>query len=153
VEQGIVAALADIRDLDAVLAEPAIHSAIDLSQPACVILTAVAQFLPPEQVAEITAGYMRAMAPGSWLVFSTEHILGKAPRDRLTRMYDEDRFYNHCPEGIAAFLNDLELLDPGIAEARRWLGGLDGVPDEPGQLGYMLCAVGTKSWPVAADGG
>jgi hypothetical protein len=144
VEEGIVAALADIRDPAAVLADPAVHSAIDLSEPACVILAAVSQLLPPAQVDEITAGYMRAMAPGSWLIFSTEHITDDALRRQLARLYGVDRFYNYWPERIAAFFSGLDLVEPGIAEAKRWLARLGGVPGEPGQPGYTLCAAGIK---------
>jgi hypothetical protein len=143
-DEAIVAALADIRDPAAVLADPAIRPAIDLSEPACVILAAVSHLLPPEQVAGITAGYMGAMAPGSWLVFSTEHITDAALCGELARLYGVDEFYNHCGEGIAAFFSGLDLVEPGIAEARRWLSGLGGIPAEPGQRGYTLCAAGIK---------
>jgi hypothetical protein len=148
VEEGIVAALADIRDLDAVLAEPAIHSAIDLSEPACVILAAVSQLLPPAQVAEITAGYMRAMPAGSWLIFSTEHITDNAQSAQLAKLYGVDRFYDHCQAVVASLFRDLDLVEPGIAEAQRWLAGPGGVPAEPDQPGYMLCAAGIK--PMAS---
>ncbi len=148
VEEGIVAAFADIRDLDAVLAEPAIHSAIDLSEPACIILAAVSQLLPPAQVAEITAGYMRVMPAGSWLIFSTEHITDHALPSELAKLYGVDRFYDHRQEVIASLFRDLDLVEPGIAEARRWLAGLGGVPAEPGQSGYVLCAAGIK--PMAS---
>ena len=131
VEDGIVAALADIRDLDAVLAEPAIHSAIDLSQPACVILAAVAQFLPSAQVAEIIAGYMQVMPPGSWLVFATEHITDHALRAQLEKVYGVDNFYDHCPAEVTSLFGNLDLVAPGIAEARQWLAGTGGGPAGP----------------------
>jgi S-adenosyl methyltransferase len=57
-----------------VLANQAVKSALDLSQPTCVILAAVCHLLPAAQVAEITAGYMRGMPAGSWLVLSADHV-------------------------------------------------------------------------------
>lgn len=148
VEEGIVAARADIRDLDAVLAEPAVHAAIDLSQPACVILAAVCHLLPPADVAAVAAGYMRVMPPGSWLVFSTEHVTDLVLRAQLAKLYGVDRFYDHCQEIVASLFADLDLVPPGICEARRWLSRLGGVPAQADQPGYMLCAAGVK--PLAS---
>jgi hypothetical protein len=148
VEEGIVATLADVRDLDAVLAEPAVQSAIDLSQPACVILAAVSHLLPPAEVAEVAAGYMGVMPAGSWLIFSTEHVTDLALRAQLAKLYGVDRFYDHCQEVVASLFADLDLVAPGISEARRWLSGMGGVPAQPGQPGYMLCAAGVK--PLAS---
>jgi hypothetical protein len=148
VEDGIAAALADIRDLDAVLAEPAIHSAIDLDERVCVIMAAVSQFLPPEQVSAIIAEYMRVMPAGSWLVFTTEHVADHAMRMRLARLYGVDRIHDHHQAEVAAWLRELDLVEPGIAEVQRWLAGQGGVPAESGQVGYMLCATAIK--PMAS---
>lgn len=144
VEEGIVAALADFRDPAAVLAHPDIREAIDLSEPTCVILAAVSHLLPPARVADIAAGYMRALPAGSWLVVSTEYVTDEALRAPLATLYGVEEVYNHGPVEVASFFRDLDLVEPGIAEARRWLSGLSGVSVEPGQPGYVLCAAGIK---------
>lgn len=148
VEERIVAARADIRDLDAVLAEPAVRSVLDLTQPACVILAAVSHLLPPAEVAEVAAGYMRVLPAGSWLIFSTEHVTSLALRAQLAKLYGVDRFYDHCQEVVASLFAGLDLVAPGISEARLWLSGLGGVPAQADQPGYMLCAAGVK--PMAS---
>ena len=107
----------------------------------------MSQLLPPAQVAEITAGYMRVMPAGSWLVFSTEHITDHPLRPQLAKLYGVDRFYDHCQAMVASLFRDLDLVEPGIAEARRWLAP-GGVPAESDQPGYMLCAAGIK--PMAS---
>jgi hypothetical protein len=113
--EDILSDAADIRDPAGVLANQAVQPALDLSQPTCVIMAAVSHLLPAAQVAEITAGYMRAMPAGSWLVLSAE---------------------------VASFLGMLDVIGPGIAEASRWVSGRAGVPaDAPA---YVLCAAGIK---------
>jgi hypothetical protein len=139
---GIVAALADIRDPAAVLANQAVQSALDLSEPTCVVLAAVSHLLPAAQVGEITAGYMRAMPAGSWLVLSADHVADSALRAALAPVYGADLLYDHGPAEVASFLGMLDVIGPGIAEASRWLSGRGGVPaDEPA---YVLCAAGIK---------
>ena len=38
----------------------------------------------------------------------------------MTRTYTAAPVYNHGPAGLAHFLRDLDITDPGITEARHW---------------------------------
>jgi hypothetical protein len=145
VEEGTAAVLADIRDANVVLTDPCLAPVIDMTRPVCVLLTAVAQLMPAQQVAELTAGYIHAMCAGSWLVLSTEHVPDVAMHAPLAKLYGTDRFYSHCPEDVARFLRGLDLIEPGIAEARRWLSVIAaaGSPDRD-PPSYILCAAGIK---------
>jgi hypothetical protein len=143
VDDGLAAAIADIRDPAAVLADNAIRSVIDLSQPACVIMAGVSQLLPAAQVAEITAGYMRAMPAGSWLVVSADHVANDVLRASLAPLYGADVLFDHSPAEFASFFSELDIVEPGIAEARRWLAGIGQV--STGESAYVLCAAGVKS--------
>lgn len=139
----MAAVLADIRDPAAVLADRALQSALDLSQPTCVILAAVCHLMPAAQVAEITAGYMRAMPAGSWLIVSADHVADGALRASLAPVYGADLLFDHGPAQMASFFGGLGLVEPGIAEARRWLAGIGGVPSR--DPAYVLCAAGIKT--------
>jgi hypothetical protein len=144
VEEGTAAVLADIRDANVVLEDPCLTSVIDMTKPVCLLLTAVAQLLPTQEVAELTAGYIHAMPAGSWLVLSTEHVPDAAMHPPLARLYGTGQFHNHSPDDVARFLRGLDLVDPGIAEARRWLSVIAaGAPDRDAPS-YVLCAAGTK---------
>jgi S-adenosyl methyltransferase len=105
-------------------------------------MAAVAPLLPAAQVAEITAGYMPAVPSGSWLVLSADHVPDDPLRASLALVYGADLLYDHGPAEVAAFLSMLDVIGPGIAEARRWLSGIGGVAaDEPA---CVLCAAGIK---------
>jgi hypothetical protein len=149
VEEGTAAVIADIRDANVVLGDPCLANVIDLTKPVCVLLTAVAQLLPADQVAALTASYIHAMPAGSWLVLSTEHVPDAAMHAPLAKLYGMRKFYNHCPEDVARFLRGLDLVEPGITEARRWLSVIAaaGAPDRD-PPSYVLCAAGVK--PAAA---
>lgn len=71
---GLAVSRADLRDPVAVLDDPVLHGVIDLAQPVCVILAAVAHFLPVAQAAGITAEFTRPLAAGSWLAISVAHF-------------------------------------------------------------------------------
>jgi hypothetical protein len=63
--------VADLRDPDAVLDNPALRALLDLSQPVGVFMTAVLHFVPDESDPwRLVARYMSAVAPGSYLALS-----------------------------------------------------------------------------------
>ena len=140
--QGLAAMAGDLRDPAAVLGDPVLGSVIDLAQPACVILAAVAHFLPAARAAELAAQYMAVLAPGSWLAVSFAHFADEELLARLYAMHTSAPFQNHGPAQLSAFLGGLDVIPPGIAEVRRWLSGIAGTP--AGKSAYMLCGVGVK---------
>jgi len=140
--EGLAAISGDLRDPAAVLGDPMLGRVIDLSRPVCVILAAVAHFLPSERAAELIARYMASLAPGSWLAVSFAHFTDEELLARLYAMHTSAPFRNHGTEELALFLGGLDLIPPGIAEVRRWLSGTSGAPTRPSA--YMLCGVGVK---------
>jgi hypothetical protein len=140
--EGLAVTDADLRDPAAVLDDPAVGSVIDFSQPVCVILAAVVHFLSAAQAAEITAGFMRPLAAGSWLAVSFAHFADEELLARLFALHTTAPFQNHDTGQLASFLAGLDLMAPGIAEVRRWLSGISGTPK--GKSAYMLCGVGAK---------
>lgn len=142
--QGVTAVLADVRDPTAVLAAPGVQEVIRPGEPAGLILAGVAPLLPRAQVTELISGYLRAVAPGSWLIFSTEHAVAGL-HARLAAAYGAGQFHSHGPADVSSFFRGLGLVVPGVAEARRWLTGHGGVP--AGQPASLLCAAGVKPLP------
>jgi O-methyltransferase involved in polyketide biosynthesis len=141
---GISAALADLSDPDAVLAHPAVARVIDLDQPVCVVLASVLHFLDPAAATRVTAGYLSRAAAGSQIAVSVVHIASQQLLETPATVYTAGTFFNHGEREITSWLSGWELLPPGVAEARRWVAGIEGTPQEA--TAYMLCAAAAKPW-------
>jgi hypothetical protein len=116
---GVVAVPGDLRDPDAILGSPELASLIDLAEPVCVLLVAVLHFLGTPTAAKVTAAFTRAMAPGSYLVLSVGHA-DPGKMTAIHRAYTAARLHHHAGEDIRAFFSGLDLIPPGLVEARSW---------------------------------
>jgi S-adenosyl methyltransferase len=111
---------ADLRDPDAVLADPALRRLIDLGRPAGLLMTAVLQFVADsDDPWALVKRYVTALAPGSYLVLS--HATG----DKMP------------PRAIRAMLKTYEKATEKLVlrsrpEVERFFAGLDLVPPYEG---------------------
>jgi len=117
---GLAAVAADLRDPDAVLADPELRAVIDPAEPVCVILGAVLHFLDADAARQVTAGYARLIAPGSCLVISCATFDDETLAKRLAAEYTAGHVVNHSREDVASFFADLEMVGPGVSEAQTW---------------------------------
>jgi O-methyltransferase involved in polyketide biosynthesis len=117
---GVTAVTADLRDPNAVLANPELRTVIDQARPMCVILGAVLHFLDADAARTVTAGYARLMAPGSCLVISVASFDDEALGKQLAEEYTAAAWHNHTPADITSFFAGLELVGPGVTEAQTW---------------------------------
>ena len=111
---------ADLRDPAAVLAHPDLRAVIDPARPAAVILGAVLHFLDPDAARAVTAGYVSLMAPGSYLIISCASFDDGQLAKQLSAEYTAATWHNHPAEVIESFFGGLELVGPGLTEARTW---------------------------------
>ncbi|MFC3735956.1 SAM-dependent methyltransferase [Paractinoplanes deccanensis] len=125
--------LADLTDSDAVLGAPAVRDLIDFDRPVCLLLIAVAHFIPDtERLGSALEDYRRAVPPGS--VLALTHGCRKGASDRIERVR---RIYNNTTapmvmrdeHDVRTFFGDWPLLGPGVAGAGEWMAeeGLDEV--------------------------
>jgi O-methyltransferase involved in polyketide biosynthesis len=143
---GLAAAEADLTRPDEVLAHTDVSRVIRPDEPTCVILGAVLHFLDTAAARQVAAGYASLVPPGSWLVVSVGHYEDLALHERMRAAFPAQPFHNHGATDIAAWLDGLDLVPPGIAEARHWISGLG--PAEPtGRAGYTLCAAAITREP------
>jgi SAM-dependent methyltransferase len=119
-DDGVTAVNADLRDPDAVLADPELQAVIDPAEPVCVILAAVLHFLDARTAREVTAGYARLIAPGSYLVVSCATYDDEALAKRLAAEYTAGQFVSHSREDVKSLFAGLELVGPGVTEAQTW---------------------------------
>jgi hypothetical protein len=112
---------ADVADRDAILRDPGLTSVIDLSKPVCVAMGMILHFFPADTAAILVKRYMSALAPGSYLVATIAS--GKGPlADTFYETYNAWGFatmHNHTSAQFASFFDGLEIMSPGLADARR----------------------------------
>jgi S-adenosyl methyltransferase len=120
---------ADLRDPDAILANPDLRATLDLGRPVALLLIAVLHFIkdaddPHGRVATLTG----ALAPGSHLVIShctadflsaelktTFNTINSSERDQV-----RDPFYFRDKDEFAQFFAGMELVTPGIESISDW---------------------------------
>ena len=117
---GVIAVEADLRDPQALFAGGELREIIDPAWPTCVILGAVLHFLDAGAARQVAAGYARLMAPGSCLVLSCARFEDEELAKQLAQEYTAADWHNHSAEDVASFFAGLDLVGPGITEARTW---------------------------------
>lgn len=124
-DPGVAALQADLTEADAVLAAAA--RLLDLDRPVCLLLVAVAHFIPDtERLGRALDRYRDALAPGSLLALS--HACAE---DDPARSKQVLRIYNHTTapmvlrerDEFRALFGDWPLLPPGVVTAADWRPG------------------------------
>ena len=116
---------------------------IGLDQPACLILAMVLHFMDAATARDLAAAYVRQLAPGSHVII-TVGCGDPAIGAQITRTYDAAPVYNHTPEDVASFFTGLDLISPGIADARAWQAGWSTPAPFQERPGQVLVGVGRK---------
>jgi hypothetical protein len=110
---------ADLRDVDAVLTDPALRSLIDFGQPVGLLITAVLHFVADDADPwGLAARYAGALTPGSCLALS--HITYEGLPPRLVE------------EGVNVYAQAQGVYPRSRAQIERFFAGLQVVPPYPG---------------------
>jgi O-methyltransferase involved in polyketide biosynthesis len=113
----------DVREIPTIL--NAIGGAIDLAQPACLLMGALLHFFPADAARDLVAGYAAALAPGSYVVLS----VGRTDDSEMAQGFGTyssagaAQAYNHSVAEFTGFFGPLALVPPGVADARQWHDG------------------------------
>ncbi len=113
----------DLAEPEAILANAGLTGLIDLSRPACLVLTLVLHVLDPGTARAVTGVLVRALAPGSYLVVTAAAEPGGLPESVWPGPFTADE--------LASFFAGLDLVPPGIQKGST-------------QEGSVLCAAGVK---------
>ena len=140
---GVAAIRGDMAEPGAILADVRAQRLINLAEPTAVILAMVLHFFDAAAARDIVATLARAVAPGSYVVFSVGSG-DERTGDALTREYRAGTLHNHSLAQMAAFVEDLELIPPGVTDAMAWMPGLPSQPRRPQSGGHILAAVARK---------
>jgi len=116
---GLAAMAGDVRHPQAMLASPELTAVISLAEPACVIMASVLHFLDPVAAREVTGVITDALAAGSYLVISVA-VGEREVTEEIRHAYKvvPGRTFNQ--ELVAGLFRGLDLVGPGITEARQW---------------------------------
>jgi S-adenosyl methyltransferase len=140
--EGMMPVLADLTEPEAVLRHPDVRRVIDFGQPVGIIIGGVAHFLTAARMRAVTRAYLSCVPSGSWLIVSAGRAENHEVDDQIEQVYTAAMAYCHSPEDFASFFDGTDIVSPGIAEARRWIAGLDVAP--PSRRLYVLCGAGIK---------
>ena len=137
---GIAVLAADVRQPGPVL--DGVAQTIDLARPACLILGALLHFSSPDEARDLVARYTAALADGSYLVVSVARAESSEAREGYGQ-YSKNvaAVYNHSPQDLAGFVGPLELVPPGVVDARQWRPSWEEPAVLPPRAGYVMAAV------------
>lgn len=143
--RGLTVVDGDLREVTAVLDSVGQH--IDLAAPACLILGSLLHFFAADAARDLVARYVTALAPGSYLVLSALNVNATSPAaDGALDTYRANvaPLYNHSLADISGFFGSLELIPPGVVDARQWDPPREMAPLLP-RDGQMIVGVGHVS--------
>ena len=129
----------DLHDRDAILGATELRAVIDLSKPVCVVMGMILHFDTVDVAAGLVKRYMSAAAPGSHLIATIASGKGSLA-GQFYETYNARGFatmHNHTPADFASFFDDLEIMPPGLGDARQIRPGwseLASVPKRPDRI-------------------
>jgi O-methyltransferase involved in polyketide biosynthesis len=137
---GVSVVEGDVRDPDTILR--AVADGIDLNEPACLIMGSLLHFFAPAAARDLVASYTGALAPGSYLILTMGIASGEAA-EKFFRMYSEgpSPLYQHSPQDFAGFFGPLDLVPPGIGDARTSHPGWEETTTAPSREGWMITGI------------
>jgi O-methyltransferase involved in polyketide biosynthesis len=120
---------------------------LDFSQPIAITMLGVLWHIVDDDEAKaIIDQYLDAVPPGSYLAIAhpTIEVTGERMAEAIRHWneFGKPPGIHRTPQQIAAFLDRLELVDPGVVSCTRWRPEATpfGEPDEMD----LFCAVGRK---------
>jgi hypothetical protein len=114
---------ADLYQPDSILAHPDLLRTIDLSQPVALMLVAVLHFVPDaDNPRGLIAPLVHALAPGSYVIIShmTHDYLPPEAAAQVNQVVSSEALHARSRAQVAAFLDGLELVNPGIVPVSEW---------------------------------
>jgi SAM-dependent methyltransferase len=132
----------DVRDVAAILGS--VRESLDLSAPACLVVGYLLHFFTPDDARDLIARYAAALAPGNYVVLSVLHADSEAADEGLSAYSSAAApVYSHPMPDIASFFGPLDLVPPGLVEARQWRPERE-PPSRPARSSRVVAGVARK---------
>lgn len=138
--------LADLREPDRILADPALRATLDLGQPVALMLIAVLHFVSDaDDPHRIVAELVDALPSGSYLTIShltLDFDLEEAAAAKAAEKGSGVEYVLRSHAEVAAFFAGLDLMDPGVVPLMAWRPD-NGTPEDP-RAARLYAAMGRK---------
>ncbi|GAA5061644.1 SAM-dependent methyltransferase [Nocardia callitridis] len=114
---------ADLTAPNTIVESSELRETLDLSQPVALSLIAIAHFVPGAQIYDIVRTLLAALAPGSYLVMT--HLTADFDAETVAKTVasyqaNEIPIEARSEEQVARFLENLELVEPGLIQFHKW---------------------------------
>ena len=137
---GVTVVAGDVREVTAIF--DGVRADIDLSAPVCLIMGYLLHFFAPEAARKLVADYLTRLAPGSYVVLSAIHADSEAADEGFGGYSSAvASVYNHSVPDFAGFFGPLDLVPPGVVDARKWQPAWEEPVNLPKREGYVLAGV------------
>ncbi|SFJ98424.1 S-adenosyl methyltransferase [Amycolatopsis sacchari] len=141
---------ADIRDREAVLADPATRALIDFTEPVALMVIETLLYLPDsDDPAALVDSYVDALPAGSYVGMShcAEDSQLRKGLDMFSRMFGQppDVTLRERDE-LTAMFGGLELVEPGVVPVLLWNPDPDEDLGRNPELAHMYAGLGRKVW-------
>jgi hypothetical protein len=129
----------------------AVAAGIDLAAPACLLMGFLPHFSAPGATRDLVARYVAALAPGSYIVLSA----GRADSEATAKGFGvysagATQVYNHSVPEFASFFGSLELVPPGVVDAREWPPDWEQPVHLPPRAGQVIAGIASQLVPVVS---
>jgi hypothetical protein len=137
---GVTVADGDAGDPGAILG--AAREGLDLAAPTCLVMGFLLHFYNPDTARSLVAGYAAGLVPGSYVVISLVRGDGEVA-DRWFSTYSSGvaQGHNFSVSEFATLFDGMELVPPGLGEARQWHPGWPQLPTIPSRDGQAISGV------------
>jgi hypothetical protein len=139
---GVRAVAGDLSYPDEILYDWHVRKALDFYQPMCLVLAMTLHFYDAGTAAKLTRRLIEGVPYESYLILSVGQLEGERGT-QFSKEYSAARIYHHDREVVTSLLGDLELVEPGVTEARAWRG--PSFIMDNGRRGHIWAAVGRKA--------
>lgn len=130
----------DVRDVAAV--KDALATSVDLARPACLVFGYLLHFFTADTARGLVASYAQILAPGSYVVLSAVHVESTVADESFGGYSSAVApVYNHSVAEFTSFFGSLELVPPGVTDARQWHPAWDDAANLPEREGYVAAGV------------
>jgi len=115
---------------------------IDLEAPACLMMGSLLHFFPVDVGHDMLERYVAALAPGSYVILSVGRGVGELSERFISTYRDGGPpLYYYSAADVTGLLSSLEVVPPGIAEARAWRPGWAEPPSVAPRAGDIVAFV------------
>ena len=137
---GVTVADGDVGDPGPILGT--VSEGLDLAAPTCLIMGFLLHFYNPDTARSLVARYTAGLVPGSYVVISMVRGDGEVA-DRWFSTYSSGvaQGHNFSVAEFATLFDGMELVPPGLGEARQWHPAWPQLPTVPPRDGQAISGV------------